>query len=674
LTIPFARIEHDGRLPHSDYLLLKSNADSHGVVAAISRGIRFPLAALLAGLALAAVAAPAAVSATTFPATPILDNFNRVNGGLGSSWMALTDPRDGAPISIVSAHAQVGTGSNGWGSASWAARLGNDEEVYATAGNATEVWLAARASNPGTSSFSAYQLQWTTAGQLRFYRTSGTVNAQVGSTLSAAAPATGRKVGLRVQGPTLTAYVDSGSGFTAVGSATDSSIAGGSYVGIDMKRGGIFDDFGGGSLAAESASPPATSPPPSSPPACQGAAYICADPASFPKMSTYLSFNFDPTLLSRFALNVVRGCYPIAADRSFALNPHQVNLIVPGTSVATGTAPGPGCGSEPGFGVTYGSGYAKTTSTIASPYPGVGTIRPFQSSDYAHYTDGAVAGPNMLNLFSSGSSNTTAEWAARLRGHWFLSDLGGSMSKHPGIHGVYGDNFSWWQPYFPYTVSAGGAHLNGTGVAWDDGIVRNQQTLRSIIGTDALLGGNGAGWTCSGYSPYSGDIPGGNCIADVANWENAGGQIKSASGWDKWVPILDGWIKAGQAAGRAKYGMITLFGTCGWMNMGHQLTSVDLRLGLAMATIGGVDLWAVAQCAWSTTVVPGGQYSIPEMGYNQTYPQGWLGQPTADPQRVTLGQWKRTFTGGTVYANTTGSSWTVDGVTVPAADAVFVKR
>ena len=51
-------------------------------------------------------------------------------------------------------------------------------------------------------------------------------------------------------------------------------------------------------------------------------------------MAQYLSFNFDPTSASHFQLNGFRGCYPHAADRSFALNPKQVNFIVPSISVS----------------------------------------------------------------------------------------------------------------------------------------------------------------------------------------------------------------------------------------------------------------------------------------------------------------------------------------------------
>jgi hypothetical protein len=61
------------------------------------------------------------------------------------------------------------------------------------------------------------------------------------------------------------------------------------------------------------------------------------------------------------------------------------------------------------------------------------------------------------------------------------------------------------------------------------------------------------------------------------------------------------------------------------------------------------------------------------MGESADYPRGWLGQPTSDPIRVDRGKWKRTFTGGTVYANLTDATWNAEGVSVPARDALFVK-
>jgi hypothetical protein len=393
-------------------------------------------------------------------------------------------------------------------------------------------------------------------------------------------------------------------------------------------------------------------------------------------MASHLAFNFgDGGTNSHFALNVVRGCNAGVADRSIALNPKQVNFIVPGTDVSGHSTE---CGAEDGFAVTYGNGYWKTTSIIRSPHPGFGTIRPFNDDkDIAHYEDGERAFSNddwALNMFASGSKDATAEWAARVKAHWTLADLGGGLRSHPGVQGLWGDNFLWWNRNLDSARSSGGEPLKGTASEWDDGLVRNHQELRALLGPNFLLGGNGAGWACSGYTRYYGTIADGSCtVADAAMWEDGGSLIYDAAGWDRFIPYYDGWIKAGADEGRQKYGIMAEYGTCGFGNLGHPLTPTDERLGLAMATIGGIDLWAVHDCNWSTTVVPGGQFSIPEMGDSADYPRGWLGKATSDPIRVALGQWKRTFTGGTVYSNLTSATWRVDDVSVPARNALFVK-
>ena len=415
---------------------------------------------------------------------------------------------------------------------------------------------------------------------------------------------------------------------------------------------------------------------PVTPPGARTASYLRRDPAEFPKLASHLAFNFgDGSTNAHFALNVVRGCNPAVADRSIRLNPKQVNFVVPGTTVPAKSSV---CGDEDGLAVTYGNGYWKDSSIIRSPYPGIGTIRAFnRDEDIAHYEDGTRAfsdGEWVLNMFSSGSRDATAEWAARLKAHWTLADLGGSLRKHPGVQGVWGDNFLWWNRNFDRAASPEGSPLAGTPAHWNDGLVRNHRTLRALLGPDFLLGGNGAGWACSGYTPYSGTVRDGDCTAaDAAMWEDAGRFVYDAAGWDRYIPYFDEWIKAGSAEGRQKYGIMAEFGTCGTGNLGHALTPTDERMGLALATIGGIDLWAVHDCDWESTVVPGGQFSIPEMGDSSGYPRGWLGQATSGPVRVDLGKWRRTFTGGTVYANVTNASWKVEGISVPARDALFVK-
>ena len=281
----------------------------------------------------------------------------------------------------------------------------------------------------------------------------------------------------------------------------------------------------------------------------------------------------------------------------------------------------------------------------------------------------------VLNMASYGRRDSTADWAARLRAYWYLQDLGGDPSKHPGVHGTWADNFTWYSPYFKGNRSPGGASPRMTGQEWDDGAVRNQTKLRGLLGPDVLLGANGLGSACGFGDIYEGSSSGAECtLGDATMWEGYGSAhyLENPDNFDDAIAQFERWMNV-RWQGRAKYGIMAEYGTCGTNNFGHPLTAQDKRMGLALATIGGISLWAVDECGWDTTVVPGGQFSIPEMGNNATYPRGWLGQPTSDPTKIASGQWKRTFTGGIVYANATGRDWDVDGVSVPARDAVFLK-
>ena len=106
-----------------------------------------------------------------------------------------------------------------------------------------------------------------------------------------------------------------------------------------------------------------------------------------------------------------------------------------------------------------------------------------------------------------------------------------------------------------------------------------------------------------------------------------------------------------------------MFGIGGLNALGHLLTPQDQRLELAYACIGGLYAWLVNGDDWGTTAIPGtpagSNFAIPEMGDSAAYPRGWLGLPTGAAVRVAAGEWKRTFTGGRVYANASSSAWSV---------------
>ena len=410
------------------------------------------------------------------------------------------------------------------------------------------------------------------------------------------------------------------------------------------------------------------------------------DTIAFPRLVSHLAFSFDDgNILKHFQMNILRGCYPHAADLSYALNPNQVNFIVPGTSVSPdGIAQGPSCGAEPGFAVTYGSGYPSLTTSIASPYPGIGTIRPYDTSacmggDTMCTTAGtkiSLGNGVFLDWTNFTNSNAplldTSTWGAKVRAHFYQKDL--STGSHPGVHGIWGDNFTWSEPYFQ-------DDHEGTDTQMDDGAIRNAQVLNSLLPAGTLQGANGQGMSCGFGDVYAGSVPGKDCtgVGDNTAWDGYGGyvNIHNPTRFDAKFAEFDRWLNSPSGDGRPKRGFINVYGLTGTNAVGHILTAQDQRMNLAFACIGGVYLWAVNGDNWNTTAIPGNasgtNFAIPEMGDTATFPRGWLGLPTGPATKISSGQWKRVFTGGIVYANAVNAAWSIDGRTVPAWDGLFVK-
>jgi len=422
---------------------------------------------------------------------------------------------------------------------------------------------------------------------------------------------------------------------------------------------------------------PAPPPPPPPPPSPPGS----SDAIAFPRIAQYNSFNWgDGSTQAHFQMNGFQGCNPGVADKSYALNPKQVNFIIPTIPVSpNGVTAGPNCGATgTGFGVSYGA-YDSITSPIASPYPGIGTIRAYRGAacpfgDYACFSDNTRIQPALLNF----ASQDTANWGAELRAHFYQKDL--STGSHPGVHGIWGDNFAWWGPYFKSRRSAGGSPPLGPAQAWDDGSIENVSELHSLV-PDALLGANGAGLACGFGNVYVGSVPGKDCTGagDTTLWEGYGGYhyIHDPATFDSAIAQFKRWMSTPADDGHPKRGMMNVFGITGQNALGHVLTPQDQRLELAYACIGGLYAWIVNGDGWGTTAIPGtpagNNFAIPEMGDSAAYPRGWLGLPTGTAVKVASGEWKRMFSEGTVYANATTRAWSVDGYTVPAQDGLFVK-
>jgi hypothetical protein len=185
-----------------------------------------------------------------FPANGVIDNFNRANEGPPmTGWANIVSGL------VVSSNA-CAPSSTGTRSGYYSTILTEaDCEVFVTVvtapANNRNVTLLARVHDVSGTSFDGYGL--------RLNKVSGTDTLQIvridngsltnlGSAISQEI-ASGNKIGLEIVGSTLTAYVDTGSGWTAVGNTTDSTYNVAGYLGIDIGGSGTLDDFGGGELS-----------------------------------------------------------------------------------------------------------------------------------------------------------------------------------------------------------------------------------------------------------------------------------------------------------------------------------------------------------------------------------------------------------------------------------------
>lgn len=130
---------------------------------------------------------------------------------------------------------------------------GPDVEVYATWSTiATAILLWARVGGTIPDQPNAYAME-VDAGSTSCTVsaiTAGTNN-PIGGAITITTPAAGHKFGMSVIGNTITVYQDTGSGFVAKGTKTDSTYPGAGRIGMSVVgTGERVDDFGGGTVVA----------------------------------------------------------------------------------------------------------------------------------------------------------------------------------------------------------------------------------------------------------------------------------------------------------------------------------------------------------------------------------------------------------------------------------------
>ena len=129
--------------------------------------------AVASSLASAVVVASSGIG----PTTPVLDNFNRANGGVGSNWSLIRPTGFGGMN--VSGNAAVDASASSFAWDYWnAGSFGPDSEAYVTVATyaaADTIRIGARVSNAGTTGQSGYYASVSSAGAWSILRITGGV-------------------------------------------------------------------------------------------------------------------------------------------------------------------------------------------------------------------------------------------------------------------------------------------------------------------------------------------------------------------------------------------------------------------------------------------------------------------------------------------------------------------
>lgn len=184
--------------------------------------------------------------------TPILDNFNRADGSVGSNWTSPVWTGDGS-FSIISNQFGAVSGTNismYWSATSFSA----DQEAYVTImtppanDSANVVSVYCRLSGQGTAAPTYYaatlrKLSGTDTVTLERI-VSGTITS-IGSAKSIEFAA-GDGLALTCVGSVIASWRRSGSTWIFVDAVNDTTITSGGYIGIESRQVARLDDFGGG--------------------------------------------------------------------------------------------------------------------------------------------------------------------------------------------------------------------------------------------------------------------------------------------------------------------------------------------------------------------------------------------------------------------------------------------
>lgn len=193
-----------------------------------------------------------------FPATSVLDNFNRAdeNPLANGNW---TGPIENGNSQLKLATNVVTSAAAAQGTSYWSAQQFNaDQEAFCdishktgASGKVQAIWL--RVQNPNNASTAAAYIVIAASldNLMQFYKlTSGHTYTHLGSDISQTMTA-GDSFGARITGTTLEGwYLVAGGSWTQLGTRSDGSISGAGYIGAEVDdQSGTIDNFGGGNVS-----------------------------------------------------------------------------------------------------------------------------------------------------------------------------------------------------------------------------------------------------------------------------------------------------------------------------------------------------------------------------------------------------------------------------------------
>jgi hypothetical protein len=200
-----------------------------------------------------------------FPTTGILDNFNRANEGPppSANWTHPYYPTDdGLKVSSNACIANIDGSSDSY----WdVATFGPDCEAYITVSTlpATNqyIYIAARVANPGAAGLDGYELNVQVVAGTDLWQINRLDNASytlLGSTVTGPNLSAGDSIGIEIIGSTIKGYHKPVAGsWTEILSRTDSTYSAAGYIALGTDDAAtVFDNFGGGTVAAAKARPP----------------------------------------------------------------------------------------------------------------------------------------------------------------------------------------------------------------------------------------------------------------------------------------------------------------------------------------------------------------------------------------------------------------------------------